>query len=76
MKIERILIATFLACLIALVVNVMTAVANWKAYYLQAELFVWMEQPQWRVFALAERERDMRQYRLPPLQPRQQQNRE
>ncbi len=62
--------ATFVACLIAAVMCVVFAVANWKIYQSRMKLFAWMEQLQQGVVQLERgKELDMRQYmQQSPLQ--------
>lgn len=62
-------IATFLFCLIAAVMCVVSAVANWKQYYARAELFAQTEELRQRIERLEiGKELDMRRYTPPPLQ--------
>lgn len=61
--------ATFFAALLILLVNVVTAAANWMAYFDRAQVFSAVAQLEQRLVVIEakERQRDMQQYTPPPL---------
>lgn len=61
--------ATFYAALLILLVNVVTAVANWMAYFDRARVFAEVAQLEQRLVVMEEKERqrDMQRYTPPPL---------
>lgn len=73
---QRMLRATFMACVAVLAVDLVTAIANWRMYFSRVELVALVEQLQQRVVALQERELDRQQYKMPPLQPQTPQTKE